>query len=95
MKDFTPHDFAALIGIDWADQKHDICEQPAGNKPRRLTVIGSRPEAIHDFALDLKQRYPGQLIAVGCELQKVYRLCLRPDDSRPDPRRTHALQHHF
>jgi len=60
MKDFTPHDFAALIGIDWADQKHDICEQPAGNKPRRLTVITSRPEAIHDWAIELKQRYPDQ-----------------------------------
>ena len=70
MKDFTPHDFAALIGIDWADQKHDICEQPAGNKPRRLTVIASRPEAIHAFALDLKQRYPNQPVTVGCELQK-------------------------
>ncbi|MFT7461494.1 MAG: hypothetical protein ACI909_004197 [Planctomycetota bacterium] len=47
MKDFQPNDFAALIGIDWADRKHDVCEQPAGNTSRLLTVISSQPEAIH------------------------------------------------
>ena len=26
MKEFCIDDFAALIGIDWADKKHDICE---------------------------------------------------------------------
>jgi hypothetical protein len=26
MKDFSVDDFAALVGIDWADKKHDICE---------------------------------------------------------------------
>ena len=25
-------EFAAYIGIDWADQKHDICLQEAGSK---------------------------------------------------------------
>jgi transposase len=70
MKHFTPDDFAALIGIDWADRKHDICEQPAGNKPRSLCVISSQPQAIHAWATDLKKRYPNQLIAVCCELTK-------------------------
>ena len=32
MKAPTIDDFAALIGIDWADQKHDICENPTGSK---------------------------------------------------------------
>ena len=26
MKAFEVSDFAALVGIDWADRKHDICE---------------------------------------------------------------------
>jgi hypothetical protein len=26
MKAYNVDDFAALIGIDWADKKHDICE---------------------------------------------------------------------
>ena len=70
MKDFHPDDFAALIGIDWADKKHDICEQPAGNKPRCLSVISSQPQAIHAWAMDLTQRYPKQRVAVCCELTK-------------------------
>ena len=57
MKDFTPNDFAALIGIDWADRKHDICEQPTGTTSRSLCVISSKPEAIHAWAKELKQRY--------------------------------------
>jgi hypothetical protein len=28
MKAYNVDDFAALIGIDWADKKHDICEHP-------------------------------------------------------------------
>ncbi|WP_281170609.1 hypothetical protein [Psychromonas arctica] len=28
MKGYNVDDFAALIGIDWADKKHDICEHP-------------------------------------------------------------------
>ena len=70
MKVFQPHDFAALIGIDWADKKHDVCDQPAGNKPRTFSVISSRPEAIREWAMDLKRRYPHQPVAVCCELQK-------------------------
>ncbi len=35
MKALTIDDFAAFIGIDWADKKHDICEIAAGvNKPQ-------------------------------------------------------------
>jgi hypothetical protein len=28
MKAYNLDNFAALIGIDWADKKHDICEHP-------------------------------------------------------------------
>jgi len=30
MKAPVIHDFAALIGIDWADKKHDVCEHQMG-----------------------------------------------------------------
>ena len=32
MKEPTINDFSALIGIDWADKKHDICEHPKNTK---------------------------------------------------------------
>ena len=70
MKVFSPQDFAVLIGIDWADKKHDICEYSHAKQQYQLSVISSKPEAIDDWANDLKKRYPNQRIAVSCELKK-------------------------
>lgn len=70
MKSFTVEDFAALIGIDWADTKHDICESPSLSKAHHYSIISSKPEAIHKWASELTTRYPNQKVAVSCELQK-------------------------
>jgi len=63
-------DFSAFIGIDWADKKHDICEVSAASEDPLLYVISSRTKSIHDWAVDLKRRYPGKPVAVACELKK-------------------------
>ncbi len=70
MKESTINDFSALIGIDWADKKHDICEMPAATSDYQFSVISSKPQALHDWALSLKQRYPGKPVAIACELKK-------------------------
>jgi len=70
MKAPVVKDFSALIGIDWADSKHDICEMPVGSSDYQLSVISSKPQALHDWALALKQRYPNKSVAVACELKK-------------------------
>lgn len=70
MKVFHPADFAALIAIDWADSKHDICELEHQNNTPSFTVISSKPEAINTWANALKEKYKGQRIAVACELKK-------------------------
>jgi transposase len=70
MKDFSVDDFAAIVGIDWADQKHDICELPAGTRGYQWSVISSKPDQLHAWAMALEKRYPDQLIAVACELKK-------------------------
>ena len=70
MKAFNVSDFAALIGIDWADRKHDICEVNCQTNTQHLCVISSQPKAINAWANELKQKYNGQLIAVACELKK-------------------------
>ncbi|TWX62460.1 IS110 family RNA-guided transposase, partial [Colwellia hornerae] len=62
--------FAALIGIDWADTKHDICQHPNHTEKYQYSIIKSKPEALHEWAMSLKQRYPNQQIAVACELKK-------------------------
>ena len=63
-------DFSVLIGIDWADKKHDVCEISLDTKLPRYAVIASRPEAIHDWAMSLKQRFPDKPVTVACELKK-------------------------
>lgn len=70
MKAFNPADFAALIAIDWADRKHDICELARKKNKPIFTVISSKPEAINAWANALKQKYNGQRVAVACELKK-------------------------
>jgi transposase len=70
MKAYRVDNFAALIGIDWADTKHDVCENPTGSEKYHYAIIKSKPEALHNWAMDLKKRYPGQKIAIACELKK-------------------------
>lgn len=75
------NDFSALVGIDWADKKHDVCELIQGTKKMTFSVISCKPEALNDWALSLKKRYPGKQIAVACELKKgplIYALRRHP-----------------
>jgi hypothetical protein len=41
-------DHSVLIGIDWADNKHDICGIDPIVKTPSYSVVVSKPEAIHD-----------------------------------------------
>ncbi len=70
MKEPKIEDFAALIGIDWADKKHDICEVAIGSKKHQYSVISTKPQALHEWAMSLKKRYPNKPIALICELKK-------------------------
>ena len=63
-------EFAAVVGIDWADRKHDICLLPAGSNRREWSVLPHRPEAIAQWAEALHQRFGGRPIAVRLELTK-------------------------
>jgi len=62
--------YAAYIGIDWADQKHDICLQAVGADVSEFAVLAHRPDTIEAWALSLKQRFQGQPVAVCLELTK-------------------------
>jgi transposase len=70
MKVYNVDNFAALIGIDWADKKHDICEHPTHTEKYHYSIINNKTESLHAWAMSLKQRYPNQQIAVVCELKK-------------------------
>jgi transposase len=70
--------YVALIGIDWADQKHDICLYDSETQKKEYCVIGARPEAIEAWAMQLRLRYGGKPIAVCLEQKRgplIYALC--------------------
>jgi hypothetical protein len=39
--------YITYIGIDWADQKHDLCLFDPATQQFEYSVIDSKPEAIH------------------------------------------------
>jgi transposase len=70
MKPQAPEAFAAFVGLDWADAKHDICLQAAGTERREFLVLEHRPEAIDAWVQTLRRRFNGQPVAVCLELNK-------------------------
>jgi len=65
-----PSDFSALIGIDWADKKHDIHELNVESGKSSFCVISANTESILDWANELRLRHPDRPVAVACELKK-------------------------
>jgi transposase len=59
-------EFAAHIGIDWADRKHAWTMRTADGKTHR-GELDHTPEAIHVWAAELEGRFPGRRIAVALE----------------------------
>lgn len=60
-------EFAAWVGIDWADKKHVWAMQVAGEARVQQGQLDQKPEAVEQFACELAQRFPGRLVAVGLE----------------------------
>ena len=69
MKTWKKEEFRALIGIDWADQKHDICERCVITGKSRQTVIKHSVDSIEQWARELRKRFDGP-VAVALELAK-------------------------
>src|SRR5215469_13003191 len=59
--------FAALVGIDWADRKHVWCLQAADSGKRESGELEHTPEAVEMWVGQLCQRFSNRPIAVGVE----------------------------
>jgi transposase len=70
MQQEVPETFAAFVGLDWADAKHDVCLQAAGSKQREHDSLDHTPEAIEAWVCSLQKRFEGKPIAIGLELNK-------------------------
>lgn len=61
----TSHEYAAFIGIDWADEKHDVYLMADGKCEH--CVVSQRAEDLQAWIADLRQRFDGRLVAVCLE----------------------------
>jgi len=59
--------FAAYLGIDWSDQKHDLCLVDAFTGHKEKKIINHTPEALDEWATTLRTRFSGQPLAVCLE----------------------------
>src|SRR2546421_12571101 len=66
----APEAFAAFVGLDWADAKHDVCLQAAGSEHREHSSLDHTPEAIEAWERALQKRFQGKPIAMGLETNK-------------------------
>jgi transposase len=68
MKTNTP--FKATIGLDWADQKHDLWIQPADSPKHEHRVLEQTPEALHSWVAQVRQRFQNGPIAIAVETSR-------------------------
>ena len=60
-------EFAAFLGIDWANDKHDLCLLDATTYQKEFFCLAHKPEVLAAFLRQLRLRYPHQPLAVGVE----------------------------
>ena len=70
MQRLPQEEFAAFVGIDWADAKHDVCLQAVGSATCECRQLDHKPEAIDAWARALQERFAGRPVAVCLELNK-------------------------
>jgi transposase len=70
MKRLNSQEFAAFVGLDWADVEPHVCLQAADADTREASVVQHTPEAIDAWVHTLRQRFPGKPIAVCLALSK-------------------------
>jgi hypothetical protein len=66
MNSQSNNSYAAYVGIDWADTKHDICIQAADSEDREFDCIQHKPDKIEEWALATHKRFGGP-IAIAVE----------------------------
>jgi len=63
----SPAPFAAFIGVDWADAKHDVSLRAADADVCERSVVAHTPEALHAWAQSLRARFGGRPVALAVE----------------------------
>jgi transposase len=60
-------EYAAFVGFDWADKKHDICLVEAASGKKEFLVLKHTPQDLQDWATSIRKRFGGRKVAVALE----------------------------
>jgi len=66
----TTIEFAATIGLDWADQKHDLWIRPPDGSQAQHLRLEQTPEALHAWVAKLRERFGNRPVALGIETSR-------------------------
>jgi len=70
-KAMNPHtQYKATIGLDWADQKHDLWIRPEDSHKREHIVLEQTPEALHTWVAKTRERFQNGPIAIAVETSR-------------------------
>lgn len=61
---------AALVGLDWADEHHDLCLLDLESGTLEERRLAHTPEAIAEWASGLERRFEGRAVGVCLELSR-------------------------
>ena len=62
--------FAATIGLDWADQKHDLWLRPTDGSKAEHLQLEQTPEALHEWVAKICERFGERKIAIALETSR-------------------------
>jgi len=63
-------EFAATIGLDWADKKHDLWLRPADGAKAEHIRLEQTPEALHEWVARMRERFGGRPLAISVETSR-------------------------
>jgi transposase len=66
----TTNQFAATVGWDWADKKHDLWLRPAEGAKAEHIKLAQTPEALHEWVAKVRERFSGQSVAICLETSR-------------------------
>src|SRR5260370_36558187 len=66
----TPTEVAGALGLDWAEQKHDVWLRPADGAKAQHRRLEQTPEALQEGVAKIRERFGGRPVAVGVETSR-------------------------
>lgn len=60
-------EIVAWVGLDWADEQHEVRLQAVGSQQVQSFVLPQRPEAVQEWVSQLRARFPHGQVAVALE----------------------------